>query len=72
MAVARKRNRRAFLRETIRKLKTSGLAYCLACCKELNYASRGFVALADHVKSNKHKSALQRRKEHAAIPGNYT
>lgn len=58
-----------YLREFIRKLSKCGGCYCIVCNKELAYGSRGFVALADHVKSAKHKSFLQIRKEHSALPG---
>ncbi|GBM36397.1 hypothetical protein AVEN_234788-1 [Araneus ventricosus] len=58
-----------FLHETIRKLDRCGVAYCLACKKELIYGSRGFIALTDHIKSRKHASGLQRRQENTAITG---
>lgn len=61
-----------FVSESIRKLEKSGTAYCLVCQKELKYGSRGFVTLSDHLKSNTHDTALQRREEHTAIPGKYT
>ncbi|GBM18112.1 Ectopic P granules protein 5 [Araneus ventricosus] len=57
------------LYEIIRKLNKCGACYCIVCSKELAYGSRGFVALMDHVKSAKHKSFLQTRKEHFALPG---
>ncbi|GBN72958.1 hypothetical protein AVEN_196749-1 [Araneus ventricosus] len=58
-----------YLREIIRKLNKCGACYCIVCSKELVCGSRGFVALTDHVKSAKHESFLQTRKEHFTLPG---
>ncbi|GBM16792.1 hypothetical protein AVEN_9380-1 [Araneus ventricosus] len=57
-----------YLREIIRKLNKCGACYCIVCRKELAYESRRFVEFTDHVKSSKHKSFLQTRKEHFALP----
>ena len=59
-----------YLHESIRKIYKTGVAYCLVCQKEIVYGSRGFIALADHVKSDKHATGLQQRKQNTAIPGN--
>ncbi|GBM32896.1 hypothetical protein AVEN_13272-1 [Araneus ventricosus] len=57
-----------YLCEIIQKLNKCSACYCIVCSKELAYGSRGFVALTDRVKSAKHKSFLQTRKEHFALP----
>ncbi|GBL64368.1 hypothetical protein AVEN_142835-1 [Araneus ventricosus] len=56
------------LRESIRKLKAAGMAYCLTCQRELMYASRGSVALVDHVKAEKHGRVLKIQKTNFALP----
>ncbi|GBO44976.1 hypothetical protein AVEN_173335-1 [Araneus ventricosus] len=58
-----------YLRESIRKLKAGGMAYCLTCQRELMYASRGSVALVDHVKAEKHRRVLKIQKTNFALPG---
>ncbi|GBO15177.1 hypothetical protein AVEN_174649-1 [Araneus ventricosus] len=57
-----------YLREIIRKLNKCGACYRIVCSEELVCGSRGFVALTDHVKSAKHESFLQTRKEHFTLP----
>ncbi|GBN34231.1 hypothetical protein AVEN_211445-1 [Araneus ventricosus] len=57
-----------YLREIIGKLNKGGACYCIVCSKEFPCGSRGFVALTDHVKYEKHKSFLQTWKEHIALP----
>lgn len=60
-----------FLRETIRKLKGAGMAYCTLCHRELMYGSRGLVALVDHVKAKKHRIMLEMQKTNFALPGKF-
>lgn len=61
----------SYLQESIRKVKAPGVAFCIVCSQELYYKSRGCVALADHVRSNKHKTALELRKDTYSLPGKY-
>ncbi|GBN71731.1 hypothetical protein AVEN_270931-1 [Araneus ventricosus] len=57
------------LTECIRKLNKCGTCYCVVCGKELMYGSKGYIALIRHVKSVKHGSFLQSRKENFALSG---
>ena len=40
----------------MRKILTPGVEYCIVCRLEVNYSSRGEVALEDHVRTAKHKA----------------
>ena len=41
----------------IRKVLTPGRAYCVVCQRDLNYGSKGRIALIDHVKGEQHQKA---------------
>ncbi|KAH3841773.1 hypothetical protein DPMN_115253 [Dreissena polymorpha] len=43
------------------KLNCAGIAMCKLCHKQINYGSRGCVALEDHIKSSKHMDILKQR-----------
>lgn len=58
-----------YLRDVIRKLRSSGKAYCIICSKELLYGSRGFKALVSHMESRKHCAAVEQRQNSVAFPG---
>lgn len=60
----------SYLQECVRKISRPGVAYCTVCSKELYYKSRGCAALTDHVKSNKHKEAVELRNNYS-LPGKY-
>ena len=47
--------------EDIKKINVPGQAQCRLCSKQINYGSRGFVAIQDHVKSDKHLKLYKER-----------
>ena len=55
--------------EHIRKIDSSGLAFCTLCKSDLNYGPRGRVALEDHLKRKKHKSEKSALKGCSVISG---
>ena len=58
-----------YLKDTIRKIRTPGRAYCILCSQELIYGSKGLPALENHVKRSKHRNRLQLRNSQAALDG---
>ena len=55
--------------EVIRKLQTPGMAYCTLCRKEINYHSRGVLALDQHVKTAIHADKISRQSNNPTLPG---
>ena len=47
--------------EDFKKIDVAGQAFCQLCNKQINYGSRGAVALDDHAKSSKHTALLKER-----------
>lgn len=55
--------------EWIRKLSTSGFAFCELCRAEIKYANRGFGALQKHADTNGHRQLIDIRATNSCIPG---
>ena len=53
----------------IRKLPFAGLAYCTWCMSEINYASRGWLALKSHACCKKHRGCMTTRKTNFRLSG---
>lgn len=48
-----------YVRDSIRKLNKSGVAYCNICSKEILYGNRGFLCISKHLESKRHVTSLQ-------------
>ena len=59
-----KDNNGTYLSDYIRKIKLSGVAYCLWCHNNVKYGFSGKQALADHATTAKHKKSMKTQKKH--------
>ena len=57
------------LGECIRKLPRAGLAYCLWCRCDVNYGSRGWKAIEQHCRKDKHREEKKTRETNFSLPG---
>jgi hypothetical protein len=58
-----------YIGDNIRKLQSSGKAYCTLCEQEIKYGKKGRPALTQHLKSKKHQDAVKTVKENYSLPG---
>ena len=58
---------KVYLGDDFMKCDLPGQALCNLCSKQINYGSRGAVALEDHVRSSKHISLLRQKRSNYKI-----
>ena len=53
------------------KVEVQGMARCVACSKQINYAGEGLKALRRHADSKIHRNVMKTRKENHLLPGKH-
>jgi len=55
----------------IRKINVKGVAHCNLCRKDINYASRGWKSLEQHLQKKVHQDNLKIRSSNYSLSGRY-
>ena len=57
------------VRDAFRKVSQDSTARCITCGRDINYGSRGVVALKDHMQMAKHCKQRRALKKNTTVPG---